>query len=144
MNCGYVFAHTHIRVNDLFADDVQESGVWEPLHRVKNAEPLLLMSVCNQAHQLANLGPPNVNIFSFYTKKLLFRSDKYQPIDVDLVIYSVTLPNSTQIDPRCWFITKGLRQDCVYYLANEGQFIEEFYLTEQHVCGIEFIAKEVQ
>lgn len=127
-----------------FTDDVHESGVWEPFHRTKNSEPLLLMSVCNQAHQLAKIGPPTVNIFSFYTKTLKFISDKYRPIDLDMVLYSVTLPNSTQIDPRCWFITKGLRSDCVYYLKKVDNSLKEFYLTDQHVCGIEFVVQEME
>ena len=121
-----------------FVDHHFFAGIWEIYRKLHEDEPRMLQNLCAQAHKISNKTPGAINVTQPAIRLLQFHdSKKYQHIRFDLLIYTIwnhTAPNGM---PICYYLTKGLTQDCVYYakLIEEDEDQESLMLDE-HVCGI--------
>ena len=99
-----------------------------------------MKNISIQAHkQCFNLSP-NVTFANATVKELHFPDNvTFKPIKLDVLLYTVEgryQYNAWDI-PYYFYLTKGLRQDCVYYLipliANNTQILT---LISDHICNL--------
>lgn len=130
--------HDSIRVSD----DVNTSGVWEPVRSVaSNAN--ILANISLQAHLGSWMGNikdavETVRDAVFETQTLAANERKYKNISIDLIKYRVIRSkDGVRVrGPKSYFyITKGMRPDCVYYCWMRGINTGYFFL-DYHVCDI--------
>lgn len=97
-----------------------------------------MMDICDQAHKKAELDPAVIKASGFDTRTLQHSKGKYKSIEIDMIQYGATMGNSTEtVILRYWFITKGLSENCVFYLDPLDDRARELQLNaDLYVCGI--------
>jgi hypothetical protein len=119
-------------------DDPETSGKWKPFSRTRNAFPEIMKNVSRQAHALAGFGPSTASVRSSYHMRNTLRSFSgvYKTITIDYITYGLGIGETNFTIPYFWYITKGLRPDCVFYLDKVEMYTAVYRLTDIHVCGI--------
>lgn len=78
----------------------------------------------------------DIGIALCVTRQLMFQNSlKYKPIKIDLIIYFVTSLFKANGLPYYFYLTKGLRPNCIFYLKPRLNDTSTFMLDE-HVCNI--------
>lgn len=112
------------------------SGVWELISKYPYGDEQLWM-IAKDAHRMAGMGTVDVSVAVKESRWLDFYDpEKYPFIKIDVLVYAIEgyVKNDTGI-PYFFYITKGLKPDCVYYLTKEN--LEAIRLTlDRHVCGV--------
>jgi hypothetical protein len=122
-----------------FSDDVNTSGIWEPVRSFASNKDKLA-DIAFQAHSkswMANNSEVVKEVF-FETHTLPAEGKKYDDIQIDLIKYSVTRTKYGEVvrGPRSFFyLSKGMKPDCVYYCWARGLNTGQFFLDE-HICNI--------
>ena len=94
--------------------------------------------ICTQAHESFYETTPRFHTLGFYVKELHFpKSPKYQPMDVDFLVYTEDFSNNASNISDMYYFTKGLEPDCVYYAVPLDSKRKQLQL-HKHVCGIKF------
>lgn len=94
-----------------------------------------LRRFCQMAHKEAGMGEVNVRSMITYPRTLNFRNKKYFPSRFDVVRYEIEESGVNDHGENPFFITRGRKPDCVYYLEQWQTDPHRFHLTK-HVCGI--------
>lgn len=91
--------------------------------------------ICEEFHQLAGHRWSEVENVHLGKKWLAFQADPdYPPMEIDVLTYEVELTKRTQ-NGTIFYITSGIREDCVYYLVPTPFNSTLFHLTED-ICGV--------
>lgn len=121
----------------MILDDNTTSGLWESVRNILDDEEKI-ESLCIQAHELCFKGTPNLTGTGFYEKQLTFvNSPQYQPMSIDVLVYTCELRYQAPNTPYLFHFTKGLEPHCVYYLVPLDASQIRVQLQE-HVCGLKF------
>ena len=112
------------------------SGAWELIRRYPHGSEKLLM-IAQKAHQIAGSDGTKVNIAVKESRWLdFYDKGEYKSIKIDVLVYADE--NNVKDDtglPYFFYITKGLKADCVYFL--EKKYLTDIRLTlGKHVCGL--------
>jgi len=94
-----------------------------------------LRKFCQSAHKEAKMGEVTVRNIRTYPRTLNFRNKKYFPMRIDVVMYEIEESGVDDHGENPFFLTRGQKPDCVYYLIQWKSDPHRFYLTE-HVCGV--------
>jgi hypothetical protein len=112
-------------------DDVNSSGIWQRARDLNcDSNDDRLKNVSYQAHRKSFTGPVEVDTAILDVRNLMFTNVNYKTIRVDVIVYKIV-----EAGPFFFFITKGLRPDCVFYLVKvDGR--STLLQLGKHVCGI--------
>lgn len=93
-------------------------------------EDEVLKNISHQAHRKVYTGQVEVDTVTLDVRNLLFTNENYKNVRIDVVIYKIIKAGTF-----FFFITKGLKADCVFYLIKVDTPATLFQLG-RHVCGI--------
>lgn len=133
------------------SDDSTYLKVW---YTVRNwwymrGEPSL-RKFCAEVHELAGNGPCVVDFVLYKWRMLNFTNPAHVNRWIDVVEYSIEMANNTsrastteswkvKKGGKRWYISEGLRYECIFTLKLINKENMEFRLNE-HVCGISDIS----
>lgn len=103
--------------------------------RKKQKSAKKLKDVCTQAHNAAKY-KGKVGVAVYDTRTLDFDKEEYISIRIDLLLYALSGLKLPEGAPNFFYITKGLRADCVYYLVPTDSEAMNLKFGK-HVCGID-------
>ena len=101
-----------------------------------------LKRFCAVAHKMSGRGSCHVNLVLYKMRWLSFVDQRHSRRHIDLLEYGCqegTEPEqmddywTVAVDDR-WYITEGLKWDCVFYLTKVNESTE--FIIDNHVCGI--------
>ena len=96
---------------------------------------------CAKAHEKAFGDKVRVDVAILNLRTLLFTNEAYRERRVDVITYSIEDGVPIQERRQYWYMTEGVRPDCVFYLSPAGARVptgprdREFKL-HRRVCGI--------
>ena len=77
-----------------------------------------------------------IETVTLYLRTLVFKNPKYISKKFDILTYDVDMGADIPDEKKeHWYITEGVREDCVFYLDAVDSRAREFYLKKL-VCGI--------
>ena len=97
-----------------------------------------LKNYCTEAHFRAGYGMAVVITAHMNARTLRFHQQKYSPMKIDVITYEIKdygFFGDTDTSRNRFYITQGLRSDCVYFLTPAGTNSTEYYL-QNHICGV--------
>lgn len=104
-----------------------------------------LRYLCTKIHELAGWGRVHVtDNFIFDSAVIAYQNPDYFPTDTDFLQYVIEIPkNSGNQTEDHFFITEGLKEDCVLYLIPTSRTLTSFHI-DHHVCGIHGALKGIK
>ena len=89
--------------------------------------------ICEEFHQLSGRGSLEVESVHLDKKWLAFQADpNYPPMQIDVLTYEVEKTKKSR-NGTIFYISQGIREDCVYYMEPTKFNSTLFHFTEE-VC----------
>ena len=116
-------------------DNNETTGIWQAVRDIASDEEKL-RKLCRRAHRQYDLGPEDdvIDRISFGQKILTFHDPRMPkvrvPILIDVVTYGVT-----RLPKNLWFLHKGTRCGCVYYMM-QWDAVGKKFRTGIQICGV--------